>query len=488
MIKKLAIVGGGVAGLSAGIYGQKLGLSTVILEKNAVAGGNLCGWNRNGYHIDNCLHWLVGTRPGTKEYRIFETLGALGPECPVYRPDTFYSSEGGGERIAFYRDLERTRQEMLALSPEDSGEIQRFCRAVSAVAESVRESGSVRSLWNTGRRWLFSIPYFRMPLKKLAERFRHPLLSAAFTDYIGGDFTSLGLILAYGAFTAGNGDLPVGGSARMAERIAARYRFCGGDLRTEAEVTGVEWKQGKIRSLTLSTGEEIAADGFLFTCDPAVTFGRLLPPETMPKRLLTYYQKRREFPVFSALQAAFAVSVERLPFRGSTAIPVLPFLSDGRFQNRLCLREFSHEPNFAPERHSLFQCLIYQRQSAAREWLALSADKERYREHKTDFGETLRERVEAYYPSLAGKIQLLDVWTPATYHRYFGGFYGAFMSFAITGQAIPFPVSPELPGIRNARLCTQWLLPPGGVPFAAEIGKTCAEWFAGRNEAVPFSV
>ena len=36
--KKIIIIGGGVAGLSAGIFGQKNGFETVVYEKNAWTG------------------------------------------------------------------------------------------------------------------------------------------------------------------------------------------------------------------------------------------------------------------------------------------------------------------------------------------------------------------------------------------------------------------------------------------------------------------
>lgn len=59
---KLVIIGGGISGLIAGILAQKQGYQTLILEKNKMAGGECTGWNRQGYHIDNCIHWLVGCK------------------------------------------------------------------------------------------------------------------------------------------------------------------------------------------------------------------------------------------------------------------------------------------------------------------------------------------------------------------------------------------------------------------------------------------
>ena len=48
-MKKIAIVGAGVAGMAAGIYAQKSGFQTIICEKNPLPGGECTGWDRQGY-------------------------------------------------------------------------------------------------------------------------------------------------------------------------------------------------------------------------------------------------------------------------------------------------------------------------------------------------------------------------------------------------------------------------------------------------------
>ncbi|MBQ7464784.1 MAG: NAD(P)/FAD-dependent oxidoreductase, partial [Lachnospiraceae bacterium] len=77
MKKKIVIIGGGIGGLSAGIYAQKAGFEAQIYEKNDVAGGECMGWNRNGCHIDNCIHWLTGTKQGTSLWEVWKTVGAI---------------------------------------------------------------------------------------------------------------------------------------------------------------------------------------------------------------------------------------------------------------------------------------------------------------------------------------------------------------------------------------------------------------------------
>ena len=47
-MKKVVICGGGIAGLTAGIYAQQAGFATEIYEKNALPGGECTGWARQG--------------------------------------------------------------------------------------------------------------------------------------------------------------------------------------------------------------------------------------------------------------------------------------------------------------------------------------------------------------------------------------------------------------------------------------------------------
>lgn len=123
-MKKVVIVGGGIAGLTAGIYAQKAGFSSEIYEKNPIAGGQCMGWNRGEYHIDNCIHWLTGSKKGTELRNLWEEIGALEEDTEFVKLDSFYAYEKDGKRLTMWRDLDRTEAEMLEIAPEDEEEIQ----------------------------------------------------------------------------------------------------------------------------------------------------------------------------------------------------------------------------------------------------------------------------------------------------------------------------------------------------------------------------
>ena len=61
MKQRVLVIGGGISGLTSAIYAQKSGFDTLILESTVNLGGECTGWDRQGFHIDNSLHWLLGT-------------------------------------------------------------------------------------------------------------------------------------------------------------------------------------------------------------------------------------------------------------------------------------------------------------------------------------------------------------------------------------------------------------------------------------------
>ena len=101
-MKKVIIIGGGIAGLSAGIFAQKNGFESVILEKHHTLGGECTGWDRQGYHIDGCIHWLVGTKQGTPIHDLWTTVGAL-DGVDIFSPESFLTFEHDGTVVHLYQ-------------------------------------------------------------------------------------------------------------------------------------------------------------------------------------------------------------------------------------------------------------------------------------------------------------------------------------------------------------------------------------------------
>ena len=60
---KIVVIGGGIAGLCAGVYAQTCGYQAEVLEQHTTAGGLATSWKRGDYRFETCIHWLVGSSP-----------------------------------------------------------------------------------------------------------------------------------------------------------------------------------------------------------------------------------------------------------------------------------------------------------------------------------------------------------------------------------------------------------------------------------------
>ena len=102
MAKKVIIIGAGIAGLSAGCYARMNGYDSEIYEMHDKPGGLCTAWQRKGYTIDGCLHWLAGSSPDSGFYHFWEELGMMQGK-QVINMDQFFRIEGkDGEVFTVY--------------------------------------------------------------------------------------------------------------------------------------------------------------------------------------------------------------------------------------------------------------------------------------------------------------------------------------------------------------------------------------------------
>ncbi|MBQ8858554.1 MAG: NAD(P)/FAD-dependent oxidoreductase [Clostridia bacterium] len=482
----IAIVGGGVAGLSTGIYAQMNGHRATVYERHSRAGGNLTGWDRGGYHIDNCIHWLTGTNPLTSLYKMWKDLGALG-DVALHRAETLYTFKKDGRQISLHRRIERVQEDMLRISPEDKREIFSFIRAVKALMRLNGIAGQENTEKSTLLQKVFAVPallkYYNLTTGELAARFRHPLLQGFIKSFMTDGFSALALIMVFATFSSGNGDIPVGSSCAMAERMTARFLALGGTLRLRAGVAKINTAAGKAQSVTLEDGTVEEADYVVVATDPAVAFGKLLDKGLMPGPLAQQYAdpKMRRF---SSHHCAFGCDSADLPFQSDVLLEIPEKYKKELCANYLMVREFSHEKSFAPEGKNLLQTMIYCLEGDARSFIELHRDTEAYKARKKRMAAAIEEIVTDAFPVLRGKLQCIDVWTPATYQRYVDSEIGSFMSFIFPSGSLPRRLAASIDGLDNVFLATQWQQAPGGLPIAAGAGVDAVKAIMKKEKAV----
>lgn len=470
--------------MSAGIYARKNGHRVLLFERQKVAGGNLTGWRRGEYTIDNCIHWLTGTNPNTKQHRIWQDLGALG-SVEIYQPETLYTCETDGQRLSLHKDLERLERDMLAISPKDKQEILALTKAIRTLQNLFGIGGEKHDQRASLSETIFSAPsllrYYGMSTSELSKKFTHPLLQKFIVCMLGGEFTALALLVTFATFCGENGGLPKGGSPAMAQRMAKRFYDLGGELYLGKEATKICLEGNRAASVSFADGTSETADYVVCAVDTKITFDRLLG-KRMPHALSAQYADPK-MQRFSAYHSAFACDVADLNFRGDL-IFALPWQYKKLLKTPyLILREFSHEPSFAPAGKTVLQTLTFCNEATAGEFIELRKDKAAYKKRKQELARILETAICEKLPALRGTLKCLDVWTPATYHRYTGSETGSFMSFLLPKNRLPMRLSSTVAGVKNVLLATQWQQAPGGLPTAAELGKRAAEQIEKKERA-----
>lgn len=481
-MKKVAIIGGGVSGMTAGILLQKAGFDTEIFEKHAVPGGQCTGWKRDGYMIDNCVHWLTGSKPGTSLYDLWVETGVL--DNGVYEKDRFYSATLDGQVITLWRDKEKTRNELLKLSPEDADEINKMmdyvtmseCMTVPVdkpmdamnIIDYIKLGMSMKDMRKVMKE------YGNITIEDFANRFQHPLIRYAIRGYMPDNYLAYAFIVSYATVTGGNGDVPIGGSLSMALRMADKYKKSGGKLHLGAPVSKVVINGKMADGITLEDGTNVDADYVICSCDMDHTFHKLLPEEYMPKALRNQFEDRKNYPVNSSFQVAFGVEGEFTDFIGTMLFMCDDIAVAEQTFVEMSVMSYSYEPSFAPKGCLILQTNFMQNENDYEYWKKLYNDKDAYNTKKMEIANEALKRLVTAFSALTDKVKILDVWTPVTYNRYCNSYKGAYMGFVETKNSKKVTIPGVIKGLDNVFLAGQWLMSPGGLPVAAATGKYAA--------------
>ncbi len=476
--EKVIVIGGGIAGLSAGIYALKAGFDAEVYEKNPVVGGECMGWNRKGCHIDNCIHWLTGTDPKTGLWGVWKTVGAIDENTEYANTKKFYTSKVGDREVTLWNDLDKTERELIEESPEDEEEIKKFIQYVRYAEECVIPSikpldmMGIRDYIEMGK-GMANMPkvmkeYGKINCKQLGERFKSPVIRQMMSDYLPEMYTAYSLLVSYATMTSGNGNIPMKGSLAMSLRIADRFREMGGVIHTCAGVKEIIVKGKKTEGIRLEDGTVVKADHVISAVDTDFLFGRLIDRKYMPKDLAAAYERRDAYPITTGFQIAYSIPSD-FSCEDTIFFDIDPITIGTRTFGRISVKNYSYDPSFAPEGKAVLQANLIQSDADYEFWNGLG--KEEYAAKKAELTEEITARIVKEFPELEGRIELLDSWSPLTYNRYCNAYHGSYMGFVTTVGNKQMRFKGVVKGIDNLYVAGQWVMSPGGLPIAVVSGK-----------------
>jgi phytoene dehydrogenase-like protein len=491
MEKSIIIIGAGIAGLSAGCYGQMNGYRTQIFEMHDLPGGLCTSWKRKGYTFDGCIHWLVGSRPGTEFHRIWEELGTVqGRRFVDY--EEFIRIEGASRKtFILYTDPDRLEQHMKELSPQDAGLIKELCNGVRLFTRFDLPIDKPRELYGLldGLKMAFKMlpfmkafgKYGKTSIQDFSGGFSDPFLREAFPLSLLFDqpYPVFVLLMILALMHNRNAGYPIGGSLPFARAIERRYLDLGGEIHYNSQVEKilVEPRAGQGRGDDRAVGVRLAdgaaapkerhADAVISAADGRATIFDMLETKYTSDEIRSRYDEWPVFPPIVQVSLGVARDLSNEPHM-VTYLLEDPITVGGEVHSHMGVKNYGFDPTLAPAGKSVLEIIFG---SSHEYWKAMYEERERYEAEKQQIAMAVIGRLEKRFPGITGQVEAVDVATPMTTERYTGNWQGSIMGWATTTETMGREeMSKTLPGLKDFYMIGQWV-EGGGLPPAARSGR-----------------
>lgn len=485
MKKKIIIIGAGISGISCGINALNHGYSPLILEKNPTEGGLCTAWDRKGFHLDGCVHWLTGTAKNTYLRKMWEDLGVIHNDEDIYFPSDWGSFEYDGYTVTFYSDINKTQEEWIKLFPSDKKHILHFVKLVKKVMkvelpiEAPTRLLPFRRIIRFVKDLVVTFPYYELGFlyscDRYAKRFYSPALRWAINHAQPGPGNLYSMVFSYATICLNNGGIPYGGSKTIITRMKDKYISLGGEILFSKNVKKVLVENDVAKGVVLSNEEIINGDYVVSCCDANYAYQNLLPHKDSFLKLIKRYELPNKYTSPSCVLVYLLI--KDYPSKQSPiCFPCKHFDVGGRNNDHLTLRNYDYDPYFRNENGSVVQVFIDQYAKHYLFWDKLKEDREAYLKYKNNIATEVIDRILIRYPSLKDKITVLDVATPFTFTHYVNASRGSYMSYLLTTKAPYFSMSGKYKNIKNYYMSGQYIMCPGGLPIAASSGSFAIQW------------
>ncbi|HUO58977.1 MAG TPA: NAD(P)/FAD-dependent oxidoreductase [bacterium] len=467
--KTIAIIGGGIAGLTAGCYAQMNGYQATLFESHRLPGGLCTSWKKgDDYTIDGCIQWLVGVAPHSGFHQGWMELGALQGKTIVHHDEYLTFEEADGRSVTLFSDVDKLEAHLLDLSPRDIGPIHWMCETIRLLAKMDRLDFGWADLLLAPLHLFRAARAFLTPIGRFARKFKDPFLRKVFD--LGQNMPSMpiGIVLMTLAWHHNrNGGYPVGGSLAFAQSIERRLLGLGGRIQYESKVAGILVKWDEAVGVKLADGQEYYFDRVISACDAHQTFDVLLGGHYNYEKLYRRFEGLKPFN--SMVLVSYGV---RRELAGEPRSLMLyldePLEVGGKPQVRMHVRHYAYDPTLAPKGRTILQVGF---ETDYDYWKKLHSDPVIYEAEKHALSRAVLERLEKRFPGITGQVEVGDVATPTTFERYTHNWRGSIEGWLPTLGSFFSPLPKTLKSLKKLYFAGHWVQPGGGLPSCLMTGK-----------------
>ncbi len=457
---KIAIIGSGMAGLTAGAYLAKAGHAVTVFEQFSSPGGVTATVTQDGYGWDIGPLLLEGFAPGDKGRMILEELGVSGQVPVVHEDRGLAMPEFALWRPKEYEGPAWRYERLKKLFPQESRHLDRYYRfydrmiRLMSLARQAEGASGLRAVWLKLRMWVAFQGVKEMAnwngSQLMDHYFESPVLKTFFLGIVAdfvtapSEFPALGVPSIH-LETAFDKRIPtypgaksaqtaytyiLDGCQRLVEAVMGVLLANGGKVLTGTAVKRIVIENGRATGVELADGRIEPADRVLASGGMKEVFFDLVGRENIPAGLATQIEANRLME--SVLMVQLGIDFDPTPYQPAALCYYYKTQDLEKAVRRLRTGDYHegkegfliyvpslHSPSLAPSgKHAVTIYTVAPDTLAEGTWSG----------RKEELADKLVAEAEAHIPGLRAHTQTRLVLTPEDYrqrthlkHHSFGG-------------------------------------------------------------------
>ena len=456
---KIIIIGAGIAGLASGIYAQKNGIESIIYEKNTYVGGNLVYPNNKKENL-SIVPWMAC---GKENIELFQVWNEFIPQDNFFIPPFFFKYQDENNTFTFWQDKNKTKEEWLSKSPNDTKQIHSFFSTISDLEDYVENANIPWDLMNpflTTKKQLkqrkinkIISKYENITVEEYFSSFSDKSIKNAFLSIFNHNESIITLLLTIANYLSGKLVQPKKGINDILEQLKNIYISMGGKIIFQETLEEIKWANpNSCEKVIFKSGKYDYADEYILAID---------------RKFYLRYENKEAYPVYSGIHFSYYVDFLKL------------YKKNNNYQEGIYI--YSCEPikigknyysqiilHIIPSLNEVY-CTFKQDIKDYEYWESLYQTDFLYNKKLKEICDEVKSIIENIFPEWK-KIQLKEVITPIDYFKLTNTYKGSIYSFHITPQGKPIYHNGNI-NMTNVYIASQWMNSPGGIDQAFLSGK-----------------
>ena len=286
----IVIIGSGMGGLACGTILSKEGMRVCVVEQNAVPGGCLQSFRRNGRMLDTGIHYVGSLREGQVMYQYLKYFGVIDKvRIRLLDPAGFDRIYLDGRMFRYASGFDRFAETLAEDFPGEKEGIRSYCRILQRIGGLIAPE-----VLRNGRLSAGGMEYLGLSAAATIDSLvtdpllRRVLAAGSVPLYSGRrDMSPLYHHAMINHSNIEGAACFPDGTQHVADAMCEQIRAHGGELFTHARATRFRLAGSRVSGVVTNGGERLLeAKWFISDAPPAQTFGLLEPTPLLRRAFL----------------------------------------------------------------------------------------------------------------------------------------------------------------------------------------------------------